>query len=118
VLLMEDERAILHLTQRALEKYGYNALPASSSKEALEIAKNHEDKIHLLFADVVMPGMNGPTLYENVKKYHPETKALYMSGYTADTLMNHGVSNKNPNFLQKPFSIKVLMEKIREQIDL
>lgn len=118
ILLVEDEPAILHLTQRALEKYGYNALTASSSRDALEIAKQHNGSIHLLFTDVVMPSMNGPTLYENIKKIHPETKALYMSGYTADTLINHGVSNKNPNFLQKPFSIKVLMEKIREQIDL
>jgi two-component system, cell cycle sensor histidine kinase and response regulator CckA len=116
VLLAEDEPSILHLTKRALEKYGYNALPASSTAEALEIARTHEGPIHLLLSDVVMPGMNGPTLYENIKSFRPDIKALYMSGYTGDTLLNHGVSNQNPNFLQKPFSIKVLIEKIQEHL--
>ena len=117
VLLVEDELSILHLTQRALEKYGYNALIAASSREALEIAQNHDGAIDLLFTDVVMPGMNGPTLYENIKLIRPDIKALYMSGYTADTLLVHGVSNKNPNFLQKPFPIKVLIEKVRERLE-
>lgn len=117
VLIVEDELSILHLTQRALEKYGYNTLIASSSREALEIAQNHKGTIDLLFTDVVMPGMNGPTLYENIKLIRPEINALFMSGYTADTLVVHGVNNKNPNFLQKPFPIKVLIEKVREQLD-
>jgi two-component system, cell cycle sensor histidine kinase and response regulator CckA len=118
VLLVEDEPSILHLTKRALEKYGYNALTASSTAEALEISRTHTGPIHLLLSDVVMPGMNGPTLYENIKLLRPDIKALYMSGYTGDTLLNHGVSNHHPNFLQKPFSIKVLIGKIQEQLHL
>ena len=117
VLLVEDESSVLYLTQRALEKYGYNTLTASSTRDALEVAQNYDGPIHLLFTDVVMPGINGPALYEKVKLIRPEIKVLYMSGYTADTLNNHGVSNTNPNFLQKPFSIKLLIGKIREQLD-
>ena len=85
--------------------------------EAIEVAQNHEGPIDLLFSDVVMPGMNGPSLYENIKLIRPAIKVLYMSGYTADTLLVHGVSNKSPNFLQKPFPITVLIKKVRERLD-
>ena len=117
VLLVEDEPAILQLTRRVLEKYGYTALTAASAQEALAMAEKHAGPIHLLLTDVVMPGMNGRDLFENIRLVRPDIKVLYMSGYTGDTLLNHGVNNTSPDFLQKPFSIKILVDKIRERLD-
>ncbi len=116
VLLVEDEQAVRHLTQRALERYGFVVMAAASAKEALAIAEKHDGPIHLLLTDVVMPNMNGPTLYKHICACHAETNVLYMSGYPGDILADHGVGNNTTDFLQKPFSIKVLIEKVRGQI--
>ncbi len=114
ILLVEDEPAILRMTLNMLESFGYTVLGASSPIEALHLAREYSSSINLLMTDVIMPGMNGRELARNLLTIHPEMKCLFMSGYTADVISRHGVLEKGDNFIQKPFSMKGLSEKIRE----
>jgi signal transduction histidine kinase len=104
VLLVEDEEQVLNLGRRLLELQGYTVLVATSP----------EGPIHLLITDVVMPGMNGRQLCERIHASRPELKCLYMSGYTADVIGHHGVLDAGVAFLQKPFTVRSLAEKVRE----
>ena len=113
VLLVEDEEIILKLGKRILAQHGYNVLMASLPERALEIAALHPGPIHLLITDVVMPGMNGKELREQLKTTRKELKSLFMSGYTADIIAHHGVLDEGVEFIQKPFTIQSLTEKVR-----
>ena len=117
VLLVEDEGSILTLGKTILQRNGYEALATKSPTEALEIAKNHPHPIHLLITDVVMPEMNGKHLRDKVAELKPELKSIFMSGYTADIIAHHGVLDENIDFLQKPFSVQTLLEKVRDVLD-
>jgi two-component system cell cycle sensor histidine kinase/response regulator CckA len=117
VLLVEDEAAIRKLGQVMLEKLGYQVLTADSPGEAMRIAGEHEDKIHLLITDVVMPEMNGRDLADQLQVLYPDMKALFMSGYTANVIAHRGVLEKNMQFIQKPFSLKDLGAIVRETLD-
>jgi CheY-like chemotaxis protein len=114
VLVVEDEQAVRDLTVRMLEKLGYRLLTASSGGEAIEISRSHQGPIHLLLTDVVMPGMSGRQLAGVLAKTRPAMRVLYLSGYTEDTVVHHGVLDSNVHFLPKPFSREVLGKKIRE----
>jgi PAS domain S-box-containing protein len=114
VLLVEDEKQILSLGQRILEQRGYSVLVASTPEAALKQATEHGGPIHLLITDVVMPTMNGKELYAQLQAQRPKLKCLYMSGYTADVIARHGVLDKGVHFLQKPFSVQALGERIRD----
>lgn len=116
VLLVEDEQALLELGRRLLDRLGYRVLPADSPGRALEIAGENPGKIDLLMTDVVMPGMSGRDLWERLAAQHPGLKCLFMSGYTANVISHHGVLDKGIHFLQKPFAIRDLAEKIREAL--
>ena len=116
VLLVEDTPAILETTRAMLEKLGYQILAAFSPGEALRLAKSYFGKIHLLITDVVMPGMDGPELAENLQPLCPDIKRLFMSGYTANILSRHGVTDKDLHFLQKPFTMQDLAAKAREAL--
>lgn len=113
VLLAEDEDAVRRLVQRALELHGYSVLPARSGEEAEQIERSHLGPIHLLVTDVVMPGMGGRELADTVKSRRPQLKVLYMSGYTNDEVVRHGVIVARDAFLQKPFTPTSLVAKVR-----
>jgi two-component system, cell cycle sensor histidine kinase and response regulator CckA len=114
VLLVDDEWLVLAAMGEILRGLGYHVLPASSGPEALRASEQHLAPIHLLLTDVLMPGMNGRELAEQVTAARPETKVIYMSGYTEDTLVQHGVRTNQIAFVRKPFSIMALEEKVRE----
>ncbi len=114
ILLVEDEESILALGKSALETYGYLVLPARGPVEALSMAETHSGRLHLLITDVVMPGMNGKELGEKLTALRPGVKCIFMSGYTANVIAHHGVLDEGIHFLQKPFSVNTLVEKVRE----
>lgn len=117
ILLVEDEASILRASQRLLEKQGYQVLAARAPGQAMQLAREHAGKIHLLMTDVVMPEMNGRDLAKQLLGEYPELKRLFMSGYTADVIGHHGVLDAGVHFLQKPFSLQSLSEKVREVLD-
>jgi PAS domain S-box-containing protein len=118
ILLVEDEEAILSMTVLMLERLGYNVIATSNPTEALINAeKSNSQKIHLLMTDVVMPGMNGRDLSKEMNKHFPNLKCLFMSGYTANVIAHHGVLDDGVQFLQKPFSMQDLADKVREVLD-
>jgi CheY-like chemotaxis protein len=105
------------LSRHILESSGYTVLEASHGDEALEICATHSDPIHMLITDVVMPEMSGPQVAEQMLKRRPELKVLYLSGYTDDAVVRHGVLKGQAPFLQKPFSAGTLSQKVREVLD-
>jgi hypothetical protein len=113
ILLAEDEDGVRRLAQRALELHGYRVLPARSGEEAEQIERSHGGPIHLLVTDVVMPGMGGRELADTVKARRPQLRVLYMSGYTNDEVVRHGVILAHDLFLQKPFTPGGLVAKVR-----
>ncbi|MBM9537905.1 hybrid sensor histidine kinase/response regulator [Desulfobulbus alkaliphilus] len=117
ILLVEDEPATLDMTSIMLERQGYTVLAAGSPKEAIRLAGEYSGRIDLLVTDVVMPGMNGRALTENLLTRRPDIKCLFMSGYTADIIAHHGVLDQDIRFIQKPFSLKELGTKLREVMD-
>jgi hypothetical protein len=114
ILVVEDEKAVRDLTVRMLEHLGYAILTASGGDEALEITRTHQGTIHLLLTDVVMPGMSGRHLADHLLQQRPGTKVLFLSGYTENTVVHHGVLDAGVNFLPKPFSRESLAKKLRE----
>ncbi len=113
VLVVEDEAMVRNLVCETLAAYGYNIIEACSPAEGLQIASECGDTIHLLLADVIMPEMNGPELYKRLADMRSGLKVLYMSGYTDNVIVHHGVINEGVNFLQKPFTINNLTRKVR-----
>jgi two-component system, cell cycle sensor histidine kinase and response regulator CckA len=117
VLVVEDDAAILILAETMLTCLGYKVLEASDPNLALQLAREHLGTIKLLLTDVVMPEMNGRDLARQVQALDPEIKVLFMSGYTADTVAHHGVLDEGIRFLQKPFSIKDIANKVQQALD-
>ena len=114
ILLCEDQEEVRNLTQRILQAQGYDTLVAGSGEEALLIADAWPQPIHLLLTDVVMPGMSGRELALRLAPGHATMKVLYLSGYTDDSIVRHGVLEPGVAFLQKPFTAELLARKIRE----
>jgi signal transduction histidine kinase/ActR/RegA family two-component response regulator len=116
ILVVEDESGVRELTCEFLKVSGYSVLQAKDGLEALEVAAQHPSKIHLMLTDVVMPRMSGSDLAERLKSARPDTKILFMSGYSE--YAGGGVSSSSPKgpILQKPFSISSLVEKVREAL--
>ena len=117
VLLVEDSQAVRNIARRMLEQHGYHVIDAPSAKAALELAAGLERPVHLLLTDVVMPEMSGRKLAEAFAAYQPQAKVLYMSGYTDDAVIRHGVLAAKTPFLQKPFSPIALATRVREVLD-
>jgi signal transduction histidine kinase/ActR/RegA family two-component response regulator len=114
VLLVEDDAAILKLSERMLNKLGYRVLAANSPLEAINMAKNHPEPIDLLITDVIMPELNGRDLAKRLQDILPALKVLFMSGYTSNVIVSRGVLHKDVFLLQKPFSKNELATKVRE----
>jgi len=117
ILLVEDEAEILELGRLMLESFGYSVVTASTPAEAINLADEHAGGINLLVTDVVMPGMNGRELAENLLSRYPDMSCLFMSGYTADVIAHRGVLDEGVQFIQKPFSMQKLAGKVREALD-
>lgn len=117
ILLVEDEEAVRHLATLVLEKAGYRLLTASSGDEALRIAHENDTQIDLVVTDVVMPGSSGRQTVERLRQTRSGFKVLFMSGYTDDAVVRHGVLQANVAYLQKPFTPTALARKVREVLD-
>ncbi len=117
ILLVEDEPMILEVTGTMLEMLGYTVLAAGSPGEAIRRARQYSGRIDLLMTDVVMPEMNGLDLARKLQSAHPDIRKLFMSGYTADIIVNRGILEEDVYFLEKPFSMNSLAAKIREALD-
>jgi len=114
VLLVEDAAAVRTVTHQALARQGYTVLDAPNGTEALRIASEHSGPIHLLLTDVVMPGLSGRQLSDELTRLRPGTKVLFTSGYTDDAVVRHGVLEFGIAYLQKPFTVDGLARKVRE----
>ena len=114
VMVVEDEPAVRKLAVTALERQGYTLLSAGAGRECLEILEGHTGPVDLLLTDVVLPGMDGRSLFEKVKELYPETKGLFMSGYSEEVITHHGVLDQDIALVQKPFSIRYLIQRVRE----
>ena len=114
VLLVEDEESVRQLVRETLEAKGYKVLEADHGAAALRIVSAHQGAIDMLITDVVMPGMSGRELARQLSTSHPQTKVLYLSGYTEDAIVHQGVLDPGTAFLQKPFTLQMLSRKVRE----
>jgi PAS domain S-box-containing protein len=117
ILVVEDDDALRDLISTALRKYGFSVLEAAHGGEALLICEREQGPIHLLVTDVVMPQISGSALSERLSSLHPEMKVLYMSGYTENAIVHHGVLDSQVNFIAKPFRLVGLLQKVREVLD-
>lgn len=117
ILVCEDSEAIRSLFSRVLEQKGYTVLLCDSPAAALETAQQHAGPIHLLITDVVMAGMNGPELAEQLHRSRPSMRVLYVSGHTADVIADRGILTRDAAFLPKPFPSETLLRKTREVLD-
>jgi nitrogen-specific signal transduction histidine kinase len=116
ILFVEDDDMVRNMVTAVLEQYGYRVIEAENGSAALKHCEN-EKKIHLLITDVVMPGTSGPELVRQINTMHPKMKVLFISGYTDDAIVHHGVLDANTPFLQKPFTPKKLAFKVREILE-
>ncbi len=114
VLLVEDEAPVRIFSARALRNKGYQVLEADCGEAALKVMKEHGDKIQVIITDVVMPGINGPTLVEEVLRTRKNIKVIFISGYGEDAFMKTYGSEREFNFLPKPYTLKQLASKVKE----
>jgi two-component system, cell cycle sensor histidine kinase and response regulator CckA len=114
VLLVEDEKGVRELAREYLKMIGYNVIEAENGHAALELAAMQEGKIDLLMTDVVMPGISGRELSQRMKAVRPDIQVLFMSGYTDQAVVNHGILETDAVLLQKPFTLNALALKLRE----
>jgi CheY-like chemotaxis protein len=117
VLVAEDDDLLRPLAKSVLEKLGYTVLAAANAGAALASARDHQGPIHLLVSDVVMPGASGRELARRLADTRPETRVLFVSGYTDDAIVHHGMLEPGLNYLQKPFTPATLARKVREVLD-
>jgi PAS domain S-box-containing protein len=117
ILLVEDEPAVRQLTRKILESAGYTVLEASDGDQAIRLAREHEGKIDLVATDVVMPKISGRALVERIRPYCADSKVLFLSGYTDDAVVRHGIIEATVPFLQKPFTLRTLTNKVRTVLD-
>lgn len=114
ILLVEDETTVRELTRQYLQTQGYTVFEAADAAVAMQIANAHDGPIHLLLTDVIMPGMNGRELAQKIALSRPETRVLYMSGYTENVIGHNGTLETGINLLQKPFTLPTLKAKVRQ----
>ena len=114
ILLVEDEQLVRNLAAEILRSHGYEVLTAGNGVDALRVSGDYSGKIDLMVTDVVMPQMGGRELAERIGPLRPKTRVLYMSGYTDDAVLRHGILEDQVSFIQKPFSPDSFALKVRE----
>jgi two-component system cell cycle sensor histidine kinase/response regulator CckA len=117
ILLVEDEEAVRAFAGRALTARGYTVHEAASGQEALDLLNGLDEKIDLVISDVVMPGMDGPTLLRELRRRQPDIKIIFVSGYAEDAFERHLTPDETFNFLPKPFSLKELATTVKEALN-
>ena len=117
VLVVEDDDAVRGVVRLALDMQGFTVLEASGGAEALRLADAHDGPVHLLVSDVVLPEMGGRQVLEAIRRVRPGVRALFMSGYTDDAVLRHGVVESTDAFIQKPFTPLSLARKVRQVLD-
>jgi CheY-like chemotaxis protein len=117
ILLVEDSDSLREVTKEFLVIAGFRVEDATNGEAALRLAGSHKDPIHLLLTDVVMPGISGPEVARRMKELHPETRILFMSGYTQDAIVHHGVLDEGIRLLTKPFTRASLTRKVQEVLN-
>jgi two-component system, cell cycle sensor histidine kinase and response regulator CckA len=117
ILLVEDEREVRVLVEKLLRLQGYTVIAAANPAEAIRLATGHQGSIDLLITDVVLPGQSGRDVAHQIQQLRPGTPVLYMSGYSDDAVVRHGVLDEGTHFLQKPFTPALLGKKVREILD-
>jgi two-component system, cell cycle sensor histidine kinase and response regulator CckA len=118
LLLVEDETQVRQIAQQILEALGYKVLTAGNGEQALVLSRQYGDTIHLMVTDVVMPQMGGRELAERLAPERPDMGVLFMSGYTDDAIVRHGLMDELLEFIQKPFTADALARKVRKVLDL
>ena len=117
VLVVDDDASVLRVTAKVLRRVGYNVLEAGSGDDALLTVDEAEGRIDLLLTDVVMPRMNGRELSEALLARYPDVRVLFMSGYTEDEVILQGVRVAEVNFINKPFSVESLRERVKQVLE-
>ena len=117
VLLVEDEPAVRAVATRVLREAGYTVFEAASGPAAVAVAERETRRIDVLVTDVIMPRMSGRELADRLLARRPELKVLYVSGYTDDSILHHGVLEPGMFFLEKPFAAEALLRKVRQVLD-
>jgi CheY-like chemotaxis protein len=117
LLLVEDEAAVRSSARRLLERHGYTVLEARHGADALRIVEENAHRIDLVLTDLVMPEMGGRELVERLRARHPRLKVLYMSGYSDKAITPDGILPPGTGFVEKPFSVDQLMQRLREILD-
>jgi CheY-like chemotaxis protein len=114
IMLVEDEAQVRELTAKMLRQLGYTVLAAANGDEAIAVSLAHVGAISLLVTDVVMPNMSGKLVADALVASRPDIRVLYLSGYTENTVVDHGVLDSSVDFLSKPFSRDALARKVRD----
>jgi len=117
VLVVEDVAAVRAVAREMLERHGYTVLEAPDGETALRLAGKHQGVIRLLLTDVVMPDVSGRQLADQLLELRPDMKVLFMSGYTDDAIVRHGVLKEGIAYLQKPFTPDTMARKVRAVLD-
>ena len=117
ILLVEDQEEVRRVAHAILRKFGYHVIEARNAGEALLSCERHPRTIHLLLTDVVMPQMSGRELAERLRQIRPEMRVLYMSGYTENAIVHHGILDSGISYLQKPIVPEMLARRVREVLD-
>lgn len=117
ILLVEDESEILAVTKKILERHEYQVVVASGAQEALHRVREFDGAFDLLITDVIMPDMKGNELAQRITERYPHIRCLFMSGYTAETISHQGILESGLHFIQKPFSVRALLTRVRQILD-
>lgn len=117
ILVVDDDKPVRQVTSKVLRRSGFEVLEAGGGEEALSIAEEREGDIDLLLTDVVMPGMGGRELSEILRSRHSHVPVLFMSAYTEDEVILRGIRVADVHFIEKPFSVEALRQKVREVLD-
>jgi CheY-like chemotaxis protein len=116
ILLAEDEQGVRAFLEMALTRAGHEVIVTQSGPEAVAVGQRSAAPIDLLITDVVMPGLSGPDVADQLRRYHPGMRTLFLSGYASHAALPEGITTEPGAFLQKPFTIEALMAKVRERL--